>query len=186
MGVIQSGVNQLFSTLGAFTMMSPEMRMKREKEQKIQSLQKQKESVTKARDITAGQAETEAAEGYQADITEIQKQLFEADPSIESYKEYVTSKPSPSTSMPAESWEIEEERRSLQPEQVMAKMSEKGKQQVKQNKQRRNFIEFLKSGQLEGTEGLGDAALSQIASQYSKGAKTELMNQYKYKTGGKK
>lgn len=178
MGMIQSGINQLFSQSAALAMLSPQLRAAKEKEQKIQSLQKQKESITKARDITAGQAETEAAEGYQADITEIQKQLFETDPSVESFKEYVKSKPAPSTSMPAESWEIEEERRSLQPEQVMSQLAEKGMTKVKQEQKRRKFIDYLKGVDTSfgKFETLSPNLQKAIMKDYSKSERKKIMD----------
>lgn len=235
MGVIQSGVNQLFSTLGAFTMMSPELRMKREEAVKAKGIEREQEKTTeKARleaqpalaedatlkDIAEGMVNVDTRVREQADLA---KQKYDLMPSEETYNEYKASQDlvdkSTKTLDEAYSkgmeeltrrWEAGEisdadylplaqkfykqytgkdlmaEAKAYNRDQVMAKTAKKGKEQIKQTKQRRTFIDFLKTGQLEGTEGLGDAALTQIASQYSKNAKTDLMNQYKYKTGGKK
>lgn len=70
------------------------------------------------------------------------------------------------------------------PEQVMGKLAQKGMTKVEQGRKRRDFMKFLKSGQLPGTENLAEPALRQIRDKFTRAEKTALMNEYE-KKGGK-
>lgn len=199
MGAIQSGINQLFATAGIMARLSPELSAKAETRTKLANLKKQEETMAEARDIATNFTEKEQ---YQEDIHDIKKQIFETDPTAESYKEYresaLTGK---SIEIPADPDEIAQEiaeqelyeedirrrvealKKPYSPDQVMNNMAEKGKAKVEQRAKRRNFMKALGSEPVNfgsGVEGtvsdLPKNLQKAIAAQYSKSQRKELMD----------
>ena len=201
MGQIQSGINQLITTAGVMARLSPELSAKAENRAKLANLKKQEEATTKARDAATNIIDQEQ---YQKDIQGIKKQIFEADPTKESYEAYQKANPVQGTieTEPdrdeiareiAEKELYEEDirrrvealKKPYDPQEVMSKMAEKGKAKVEQRAKRRDFMKALGSEPVNfgsGTEGsvgeLPKNLQKAIAAQYSKSQRKELMDKY--------
>ena len=201
MAGIQQGINQLLGMAGTMAMLSPQLRARAETRSRLSNLKQQEAAAESARDIATNVTEKEQ---YQEDIHGIKKQIFEADPTAESYKAYRESAlTGESHTLPPDPDEIAQEiaekelfeediRRRVEslkapykPEEVMNKMAEKGMTMVEQNQKRRNFMKALGAEQVNfgsGTEGtvsdLPKNLQKAIAAQYSKSERKELMDKY--------
>lgn len=200
MAGIQAGINQLITTAGVFANLSPDLRALAEKRNNIGRLEKQAESIAKARDIAPNVVDKES---YQNDLNAVKKQLFETDPSTARYEEYQKDLPKRVMETEADIDEIAQEiaeselreesirervnqlKKPYDPNEVMSKMAEKGKSQIEQRAKRRDFMKALGSESVNfgsGTEGtvsdLPKNLQKAIAAQYNKSQRKELMDKY--------
>lgn len=201
MGAIQSGINQLLTTAGVMAHLSPGLRAKAETQAKLANLRKQEEAATAARETTPNLTEKLK---YQEDLADIKKQIFEADPTKESYEAYRKEKPiQGTTEAEADIDEITQEiaekemreeairervnqlKKPYDPQEVMNKMAEKGKAKVEQKAKRRDFMKALGAEPInfgagyEGTvKDVPKNLQKAIAAQYSKSQRKELMDKY--------
>lgn len=123
---------------------------------------------------------TKALKKEQADIAESKFKLNPTAENYEAYSKYAT---------PLKELEyfekLDQQQQQHSSEKVMADTAKKGLAKVGQRTQFRKFREFLATGQLEGTKGLGKDALDVINKSYSRAEKTAIMNKYKYKMENK-
>jgi hypothetical protein len=121
---------------------------------------------------------TKALKKEQADIAESKFKLNPTAENYEAYSKYAT----PLKELEAfEKLDQQPQQQQYTSEKVMADTAKKGMAKVGQRTQFRKFREFLATGQLEGTKGLGKDALDVINKSYSRAEKTAIMNKYKYK-----
>ena len=200
MAGIQAGINQLITTAGVFANLNPSLRAAAEKRTKVGKLEKQAESIEKARDIVPNLADKES---YQNDLNAVKKELFDTDPTAQRYADYQKDIPKPLTETEADIDEIAQEiaekemreealrervnqlKKPYDPNEVMSKMAEKGKSQIEQRAKRRDFMKALGAEQVNfgsGAEGsvseLPKNLQKAIAAQYSKSQRKELMDKY--------
>lgn len=179
MGQIQQGINQLFTTAGFMTGLSPELRAKAEKQAKVAELERQTKDIKAAGEVIAQDVSSklgtsrfmETAEPSLAIAKEgVSKaeELFRLDPTKERYQKVQKLK------------EIE-----TSMESVMDQLKNKGTNKVQQKAQRRNFMKALGAEQVNfgaGAEGtvseLPKNLQKAIASSFSKTERKELMDKY--------
>ena len=201
MGAIQSGINQLFTTAGVMARLSPELSAAAEKRAKIDDLRNQaagfsaagkvaaksaKETIDEALNTPNSEEQLKLRETAHRDLAEsmdfverkenIAKEMFEIDPSEESYAKYKNIREKNKTELTPEFKKMQES---------LDRMRQKGKAKVEQRAKRRDFMKALGSEPVNfgsGTEGsvgeLPKNLQKAIAAQYDKSQRKELMDKY--------
>ena len=89
---VQSNINQMLSVAGMLATMNPELRAKAEKRSEIRGLKKQRKTLTQARDVAVEENKYGLGEEYQKNLIDVNRKLFETDPSEETLKSYTTAR----------------------------------------------------------------------------------------------
>lgn len=201
MGAIQSGINQLFTTAGVMAHLSPGLRAAAEKQNKLDDLRQQgagfsaagkeaaksaKATIKEAMDEPDEKTQLKLRETAHRDLAEsmdfvkrkeaIAKEMFEIEPSEESYAKYKKIREGIETELTPEFKRMQES---------LDRMRQKGKAKVEQRAKRRDFMKALGSEPVNfgsGTEGtvseLPKNLQKAIAAQYDKSQRKELMDKY--------
>lgn len=118
MGMFQSSVNQMFSMVGVLTQLSPELRSQAEMRKKKESLTRQRDLLENARNSAGEGMNEELMEEMNKKLSDLDKQLFELDPTSETLKRYedssgvrglkTTTKPQPPTAEEIERGDLDD------------------------------------------------------------------------------
>ena len=91
MGMFQSSVNQMFSMVGVLTQLSPELRSQAEMRRNKDTLMRQRDLLENARQTAGEGFNEEVYNDITKRLSDIDKQLFELDPTSETLKRYEDS-----------------------------------------------------------------------------------------------
>jgi hypothetical protein len=201
MGAIQSGINQLLTTAGVMAHLSPGLRAAAEKQNKLDDLRSQaagfsaagkeaalsaNKTIEEAKNELDPEKKLKLRETAHRDLAEsmdfvkrkeaIAKEMFETDPSEESYAKYKKIREGIETELTPQFKKMQES---------LDRMREKGQAKVEQRAKRRDFMKALGAEQVNfgsGTEGtvneLPKNLQKAIAAQYDKSQRKELMDKY--------
>lgn len=191
---IQSNINQMSSVALLLATNNPTIRAAVDKREKMSKLAKQKEVLTRARDIMGESGRPEQAQGYQDEIAAVSKAAFETDPTKATAEKYLAERYYSTEGLKerAKPEEIAQEmyRKELREEEIQSLLNqyrEAGrkaqehlavKQEEKRNT-RRNFLDYIKNEPTSfgGSVGELDPKIQkQIKAAYSKSERQRIMN----------